>query len=78
MTISTRWAVRENSCAGELYVRGLTMRQDALRPKVRAPRTCEVPWYQQLGVMLVVAVGILGQILVLWTIGQILMLWLGA
>jgi len=77
MTISTRWSVRENRCASEPYMRGLTMRQDALTPKVRAPRTCKVPWYQRLGVMLVVVVGILGQILVLWTVGQILMLWLG-
>ena len=78
MTISTRWTVRQNSCASEPYVPGLTMRQEALTPTARPLRTYEVPWYQRLGVMLVVTVGILGQILVLWTVGQMLMLWLGA
>ena len=67
MTISTRWIVH-----------GPTMRQEALTPKAQARRTCEVPWYQRLGVVLVVAVGIIGQIVALWTIGQILRLWLGA
>jgi hypothetical protein len=54
------------------------MRQEAFTPTARPLRTYEAPWYQRLGVMLVVTVGILGQILVLWTVGQILMLWLGA
>ena len=80
MTISTRQMygeVREGKRASKPYVRGPIMRQDAHMRQEQAPRDCEIPWYQRLGAMLVVAVGIGGQILVLWIVGQILLLWLG-
>jgi hypothetical protein len=81
MTISIRpmyEVVREDKRAGKPYWRRPIMRQGAHTRQAQAPRDCEIPWYQRLGVMLVVAVGIGGQILVLWIVGQILLLWLGA
>jgi hypothetical protein len=80
MTISTcrmYRVVREDNRAGESYVSGPNMRQYVHPRQARAPRASEIPWYERLGVMLVVAVGIGGQILVLWIVGQILLLWLG-
>jgi hypothetical protein len=75
MTISTHrmhGVVREDNRASTPYVTGPIMRQ------ARPSRSCEASWYQQLVVMLVVAVGIGGQVLTLWIIGQIVMLWWGA
>ncbi len=72
------WKPPGNQCVSKPYVRGSIMRQDAHTRQAQALRICEIPWYQRLGVMLVAAVGIGGQILVLWIVGQILLLLLGA